>query len=382
MVQKTTAPSLEIKLPGPVGGKIEKDSEPSTSSVQPAEVRAEQDVPAITTSSFSYVDSIEEDDEDEDEEDNDWDTFQSFPASTNATKTETDENVTEEHAPVQESSKLESGKEELTGSMPAQTDDNVNEGPGNPEEAGYGCVDDEETKMENVPSSESEDEISEGQLPGSADSSGQAHSSMEGENLSPDDHSGEKQSEFNIAEKVEQQNIDESDLKVEKVPSPRGEDEISEVHLSRTAEQSGQQHSSTSGGKLAPNDKSGGKQSEIGVTEKEEQEKEILSDKTSEAQITVAAERSVKEHSSSEGEKQNPDDEGEKISPEASIKDREQKKEDTGNETDVKGSGDSPLPKEISSVESQKEESRKTNEEQQEKPKEEQKNERFEQHKD
>ncbi|KAK3212082.1 hypothetical protein Dsin_016788 [Dipteronia sinensis] len=84
---KPMAPLLEIKLPGPVGGKTERDSMPSATSIHLTESSKETDLPLTTVPITSNDDSIEESEEDED----DWDAFQSFPASANAARTDSKE---------------------------------------------------------------------------------------------------------------------------------------------------------------------------------------------------------------------------------------------------------------------------------------------------
>ncbi|KAJ0042851.1 hypothetical protein Pint_18792 [Pistacia integerrima] len=101
---KPVAPSLEIKLPGPAGGKLEKPAPPPATIRQPTEVSRERDLPPTTTSISSNEDSIGE----SEEEDDDWDAFQSFPASTTAAGTDSKvENTLEEPDQAEDSSALE-----------------------------------------------------------------------------------------------------------------------------------------------------------------------------------------------------------------------------------------------------------------------------------
>ncbi|XP_044468488.1 protein SWEETIE isoform X3 [Mangifera indica] len=89
---KPVAPSLEIKLPGPAGGKLEKPTSPSATIIQLTEVTKERDLPPTATSMGTNEDSVGE----SEEEDDDWDAFQSFPASTTAGETDTKVEMMEE----------------------------------------------------------------------------------------------------------------------------------------------------------------------------------------------------------------------------------------------------------------------------------------------
>ncbi|KAK2663047.1 hypothetical protein Ddye_001621 [Dipteronia dyeriana] len=117
---KPMAPLLEIKLPGPVGGKTERDSMPSATSIHLTESSKETDLPLTTVPITSNDDSTEESEEDED----DWDAFQSFPASANAAGTDSKEqSVAEEPGLAEIPSALEGSDEkddsqEFTGSKP------------------------------------------------------------------------------------------------------------------------------------------------------------------------------------------------------------------------------------------------------------------------
>lgn len=82
---KPVAPSLEIKLPIPTSGKIERDSPLSTTPMQKTEVSRERDLLATAASIHSNVENIDESEDDEE----DWDAFQSFTASTTAAKIDT-----------------------------------------------------------------------------------------------------------------------------------------------------------------------------------------------------------------------------------------------------------------------------------------------------
>ena len=81
---KPVAPSLEIKLPAPAGGKIERDSLPSATQIEQSEVSRERELLATAAS----VHSDEDKNGERDDEDDDWDAFQSFPASTGAAETD------------------------------------------------------------------------------------------------------------------------------------------------------------------------------------------------------------------------------------------------------------------------------------------------------
>ncbi|KAI9153290.1 hypothetical protein LWI28_008916 [Acer negundo] len=117
---KPMAPLLEIKLPGPVGGKTERDSMPSATSIHLTESSKETDLPLTTVPITSNDDSMEESEEDED----DWDAFQSFPASTNEAGTDSKEqSVAEEPGLAENPSALEGSDEkddsqEFTSSKP------------------------------------------------------------------------------------------------------------------------------------------------------------------------------------------------------------------------------------------------------------------------
>ncbi|KAL5739454.1 hypothetical protein ACOSQ2_028634 [Xanthoceras sorbifolium] len=117
---KPIAPLLEIKLPGPAGGKTERDSMPSATSIHLPASSKETDLPLTTVPIISNDDSIGESEEDED----DWDAFQSFPASANATETDSKEqSIAEEPSLAPNSSALECSGEkdysrEFTSSKP------------------------------------------------------------------------------------------------------------------------------------------------------------------------------------------------------------------------------------------------------------------------
>ncbi|KAK3425934.1 hypothetical protein EUGRSUZ_F02484 [Eucalyptus grandis] len=85
MQTKSVIPSLEIKLPASAEGIKEKDS------------------PASSTKGHSFDGTVEENDEEED----DWDTFQSFPASSNATATDPRIGSTPEEGDIIENSEFE-----------------------------------------------------------------------------------------------------------------------------------------------------------------------------------------------------------------------------------------------------------------------------------
>lgn len=125
---KPVAPSLEIKLPAPAGGKIERDSLPSATPIQQPEVSAERELPATATSVYSVEDKNgESDDEDEDD---DWDTFQSFPASTSVAETESKVGSIADRPDLgEDSSAPESSnrKVDFQESIPSQPLDIVNE---------------------------------------------------------------------------------------------------------------------------------------------------------------------------------------------------------------------------------------------------------------
>lgn len=125
---KAVAPSLEIKLPAPAGGKIERDSLPSANPIQQPEVSTERELPATATSVYSVEDKNgKSDDEDEDD---DWDTFQSFPASTSVAETESKVgSITERPDLGEDSSAPESStrKVDFQESIPSQPLDVVNE---------------------------------------------------------------------------------------------------------------------------------------------------------------------------------------------------------------------------------------------------------------
>ncbi|KAL9427618.1 hypothetical protein AB3S75_029744 [Citrus x aurantiifolia] len=125
---KPVAPSLEIKLPAPAGGQIERDSLPSATQVEQPEVRREREILATAASVHSDEDKIgERDDEDEDD---DWDAFQSFPASTGAAETDSKVGIMADRPDlVEDSSASESRtrKVNFQESNPSQPLDIVNE---------------------------------------------------------------------------------------------------------------------------------------------------------------------------------------------------------------------------------------------------------------
>lgn len=125
---KPVAPSLEIKLPAPAGGKIERDSLPSATQIEQPEVSREREILATAASVHSDEDKIgERDDEDEDD---DWDAFQSFPASTGAAETDSKVGIMADRPDlVEDSSASESRtrKVNFQESDPSQPLDIVNE---------------------------------------------------------------------------------------------------------------------------------------------------------------------------------------------------------------------------------------------------------------
>ncbi|KAJ0256093.1 hypothetical protein HA466_0091030 [Hirschfeldia incana] len=120
---KSLVPPMDIKLPAPVVATPEKIT--SSAAVVKAEILSTVPTSLNQASTVETGTDEENDDEDDDDDDDDWDTFQSFPASTNlegsGSKTES---VTEEETgfPVSSSiqdnesgSKAESVTEEETG---------------------------------------------------------------------------------------------------------------------------------------------------------------------------------------------------------------------------------------------------------------------------
>ncbi|XP_024037767.1 protein SWEETIE isoform X2 [Citrus clementina] len=125
---KPVAPSLEIKLPAPAGGKLERDSLPSATRIEQPEVSRERELLATAASVHSDEDKIgERDDEDEDD---DWDAFQSFPASTSVSETDSKVGIMADRPDlVEDSSASESRtrKVNFQESDPSQPLDIVNE---------------------------------------------------------------------------------------------------------------------------------------------------------------------------------------------------------------------------------------------------------------